>query len=147
MTTLRSCVYSVTYLQNHFLFTLSTWNPIHDHVHKIGKALQSKMWHVCKSQGLRQIKALNDRMKSSCVLKTFSAQILSHFLVSLFVLGEIRKFIMLFRFVQPAIAKNVYFFPWPGSSYSQKMVRATIHKFLESFRFCIQCTLEKAAEK
>jgi hypothetical protein len=86
-------------------------------------------------------------MKYSCVLKTFSAQILSRFLVSLFVLGEIRKFIMLFRFVQPANAKNVYFFHWPASSYSQKMVRATIHKFLESFLFCIQCTLEKNREK
>ena len=40
---------------------------------------------------------------------------------------------MLLRFVQPASAKNVYFFPWAESSYSQEMVRAIIHKFLVSF--------------
>jgi len=40
---------------------------------------------------------------------------------------------MLLRFVQPASAKNVYFFPWSESSYSQEMVQATIHKFLVSF--------------
>jgi hypothetical protein len=67
------------HLQNHFLFTLSTWNPIHYNVHKIGKALQSK--NVTCPANLRGLDKSKHSMKEwrKSVLKTFSAQIYSIF--------------------------------------------------------------------